>query len=100
MCQEQMTFVQFDNRGDDDGLLKFEVTQFLNAIFKEHRLCTRRFREGLDRKSYVGHGTMPFKPWPWNVEVIPGVGVVGLVRERERELELELELENFIFQGL
>ena len=45
-----MTFVQFDNRGDNDGLLKFEVTQFLNAIFKEHRLGTRRFRESLMRK--------------------------------------------------
>ena len=50
MCQEQMTFVQFDNRGDNDGLLKFEVTQFLNAIFEEHRLGTKRFRESLMRK--------------------------------------------------
>ena len=36
------------------------------------------------------------KPWPWHVEVIPGVSIVGLERERERELELE----NFILQGL
>ena len=23
------------------------------------------------------------KPWPWHVEVIPGVGVVGLVTNKE-----------------
>ena len=42
-------------------------------------------RQGVpEGRSSEGHACFKqFKPWPWHVEVIPGVGVVGLVTNEE-----------------
>ena len=56
-------------------------------MFKTRKRNTRfyvlrqRVTEGCSSEVYSNYNEV--KPWPWHVEVIPGVSVVGLVTKEE-----------------
>ena len=48
---------------------------------KRFYILRQGVREGRSSEGYASFKQV--MPWPWNVEVIPGIGVVGLVTNKE-----------------
>ena len=57
-------------------MIQINPSKFDGMIFSGIYLCRLRLKQGYASFKQV-------KPWPWHVEFIPGVSVVGLVTNEE-----------------
>ena len=77
-------------------VLQTNPSKFDERLFSAIYLCRLRLKQGREIQDFVFSDGVPegrfsegyadfkqVKPWPWHVEVIPGVSVVGLVTNEE-----------------